>query len=153
MEVPLSFILLALMLLVAMSFMVGWLLARSFQPVGGTNITWFSGARSDDPNLVPEQCSPRLRPVAEPADSQSIFESPVRAPPGQLGSVSPVPVRHDLSTDKGKYWINPHSFTMHRRVEICGTGRSVCCGAQQPNKLEQVYLCQFCWPIDRKKSR
>ena len=155
MEVPFGFIFLALVVLVAMSFLLGWVVARSFQPVGtGTNITWFSGAPPADPNLTPEQSSERVRPGAEPAGSQSdCHGSPVLDPLGHLAVNVPVIAPEELSTHKGKYWINPVTFTLHRCVEVCAGEGSLFCGSKQPRRLEQVYLCEFCWPTHKKKSR
>ena len=154
MEDVFGFICLALVLLAAMSFLLGWVLARSLQPVGtGTKKTWFSGAPPADPNETPARSPQRVRSVAAAAESQSESRGSGVFDPVASVQERPVIVREELSTKMGEYWINPGTWTMHRDVELCGTERRLLCGAHQSRRLEQVYLCKFCWPTDTRKSR
>ena len=154
MEVPFGFIFLALVLLVAMSFLLGWIVARSLQPVGtGTNITWFSGAPPADANETPAHSPQGVRSVAGAAQSQSECRGSGIFDPVASVQERPVIIREELTTQEGEYWINPKSWTMHRNVELCGPERNLMCGSHQCRRLEQVYLCNFCWPSDTRKSR
>ena len=154
MEVPIGFIFLALVLLVAMAFLLGWVLARSLQPVGtGTNITWFSGAPPADANETPAQSPQGVRSVAGAAKSQSECRGSGIFDPVASVQEPPAIVHEELTTLEGEYWINPKTWTMHRNVELCGSERNLSCGSFKCRRLEQVYLCNFCWPSETRKSR
>ena len=153
MEVPAVFIFFALVFLVAMSVALGWVLARSFQPLApATNITCFSGPGAD-PTLTPLQQFGLAPPHPKPGDSEPACPGPASTERKDEPASSTEGPPDELSPALGDYWINPGTFTLHRCVEICGPTRHLSCGSKQPRGLEQVYLCEFCWPTDKRKSR